>query len=427
MLDPKLIQDDMTTVEKAVDLKAAKVDMGEIKKWAQKVRDLTKMTEEVQREQNLKARQMAELRKTDPDKFSVLKKDQRIARDKQKKLEEDLKKAVEQFDLIWQWVPNLPLNDVPVGDESKNNELSRWGNPRAASGARSHDEIGRQWNLYDPDAGVRLAGSRFSVLRNEGALLERALIWWMLEKHVSLGYQEISPPYLATEESLFGSAQLPKMKDDMFFCEETKHYLIPTAEVPLMNLHRGEILPEAELPMWYVAHTPSFRKEAGSYGKDVKGLIRQHQFHKIELFALTRPEDSEEALEKIRKDAEAILRALELPYRVVELATQDLTFASAKTYDLEVWMPGQGAYREISSCSTCTDFQARRTQTRYRPNSGGRPRLVHSLNGSALAIGRTWAAILENFETEDGRVRVPEVLRPYMGGKEVIPQPNRDR
>jgi len=231
-----------------------------------------------------------------------------------------------------------------------------------------------------------------------------------MEKHVSRGYQEISPPYLATVESLFGSAQLPKMKDDMFFCEETKHYLIPTAEVPLMNLHRGEILPEADLPLWYVAHTPSFRKEAGSYGKDVKGLIRQHQFHKIELFALTRPEDSEDALEKIRKDAEEILRALELPYRVVELATQDLTFASAKTYDLEVWMPGQGAYREISSCSTCTDFQARRTRTRFRPDSGGRPRLVHSLNGSALAIGRTWAAIVENFETKDGRIRVPEVL-----------------
>jgi len=338
---------------------------------------------------------MSRAREGNEDIFRQRQVEQREARQHLRDLEQELRRATADFEGLWQWVPNLPLEGIPQGGEAANQEVSRWGKPRPSKGARSHDDIGKQWGLYDPDRGAKLAGSRFMVLRGDGALLERALVWWMLETHRAKGYQEISPPYLASEESMFGSAQLPKMAEDMFRCEGTGHYLIPTAEVPLMNLHRDEILEESLLPLWYVAYTPSFRKEAGSYGKDVRGLIRQHQFPKVELFGLTRPEDSLKGLEKIREDAEDILRKLELAYRVMLLATGDLSFASAKTYDLEVWMPGQGTYREVSSCSTCTDFQARRTRIRYRQKKGGRPQLVHSLNGSGLAVGRTWAAVLD--------------------------------
>ncbi|MGH9321756.1 MAG: serine--tRNA ligase, partial [Vicinamibacteria bacterium] len=265
------------------------------------------------------------------------------------------------------------------------------------------------------------SGARFAVLSGEGARLERALIHFMLDVHTKEhGYREVLPPFLVGGEALFGTGQLPKMEADLFKVQDRDLYLIPTAEVPLTNLHREEILEADELPRHYTAYTPCFRSEAGSYGKDVRGLIRQHQFDKVELVKVTSPESSFRELEALTGDAESILERLGLPYRVVVLCTGDMGFASAKTYDIEVWIPSQGRYREISSCSNCTDFQARRARIRYRPAPGAKPRLAHTLNGSALAVGRTWLAILENYQNQDGSVNIPEALRPYLDGLEKI-------
>jgi seryl-tRNA synthetase len=334
---------------------------------------------------------------------------------------EEVKGAIERFLLV---VPNVPDSSVPVGkDESSNVEVRRVGQPRAFDfEPKSHWDLGPELGILDFERGARISGARFTVYWDLGARLERALIQFMLDLHGSRGYREIIPPYLVTAGTLTGTGQLPKFEDDLFKTRagDRDLYLIPTAEVPLTILHGGEILEAGEIPKKYVAFTPCFRSEAGSYGKDVRGLIRQHQFHKVELVKLTTPESSMDELEAMVADAEEVLKRLELPYRVIVLSTGDMGFAAAKTYDIEAWLPGQEAYREISSCSNCTDFQARRASLRYRPEPQARPRFLHTLNGSGLAVGRTLIAVLENYQQKDGSVVVPEALRPYMGGTERI-------
>ena len=334
---------------------------------------------------------------------------------------EEVKATIERFLLV---VPNVPDASVPAGkDASANVEVRRVGTPRAFDfEPKSHWDLGPELGILDFERAARISGARFTVYWDLGARLERALIQFMLDLHGSRGYREIIPPYLVTADTLTGTGQLPKFEGDLFktTAGDRDLYLIPTAEVPLTILHRDEILTAEELPKKYVAFTPCFRSEAGSYGKDVRGLIRQHQFHKVELVKLTTAESSMDELEGMVQDAEEVLKRLGLPYRVVALSTGDMGFAAAKTYDIEVWLPGQQAYREISSCSNCTDFQARRASLRYRPEPQTKPRFLHTLNGSGLAVGRTFVAVLENYQQPDGSVVVPEALRPYMGGTERI-------
>ena len=319
-------------------------------------------------------------------------------------------------------VPNLPHESVPAGgDETANLEVRRWGNPRdfAAEGfePKDHVDLGVALGILDLERAAKITGARFSVLAGAGARMERALINFMLDLHTSEhGYREVLPPFIVNAQALFGTGQLPKFEADLFkLTDERQFYLAPTAEVPLTNMHSDEILKESDLPISYTASTTCFRSEAGSYGRDVRGLIRQHQFDKVELVKLTRPEDSYAALEQLTRDAERVLQLLGLPYRIVVLSTGDMGFSAAKTYDIEVWLPSQSNYREISSCSNCESFQARRAQIRFRREGKSKTEFVHTLNGSGLAIGRTWLAIVENFQRADGSVSVPEVLVPYLG------------
>ena len=320
-------------------------------------------------------------------------------------------------------IPNIQHSTVPEGKTPDDNrEVRRYGNlPQFAFTPRDHSEIGVSLGILDFERGSKIAGARFTLYKGLGALLERALINFMLDIHTRENkYTEVLPPFMVNRACMTGTGQLPKFEDDLFKIEGWDHFLIPTAEVPVTNIFRDEILKEGELPIYYTAYTPCFRKEAGSYGKDVKGLIRQHQFNKVELVKFTKPETSYDELEKLTSDAEKILQRLDLPYRVALLCAGDIGFSSAKTYDIEVWLPGQGKYREISSCSNFEDFQARRANIKYKPKDGGKPRFVHTLNGSGLAVGRTLVAILENFQQEDGSVIIPDALRPYMGGVERI-------
>jgi seryl-tRNA synthetase len=313
----------------------------------------------------------------------------------------------------------LPHSSVKVGaNESENREVRRWGEPSKFDfGAKNHWDIGEELNILDFGRAAKIAGARFVVYRDLGAKLERALINFMLDLHTTEhGYREMLPPALVNRRALVGTGQLPKFEEDLFHLAPGDYFLIPTAEVPLTNLHRDEMLEPEDLPIKYVAYTPCFRSEAGSYGKDVRGLIRLHQFNKVEMVKLCEPENSYDELESMTRNAEEVLKRLQLPYRVVELCTGDMGFASAKTYDLEVWLPGQNAYREISSCSNCEDFQARRANIRYRKDKKGKPLFVHTLNGSGLAVGRTLVAVLENYQQKDGSVIIPEALRTYMGG-----------
>ena len=321
-------------------------------------------------------------------------------------------------------LPNLPHESVPVGkDESANVEVRRWGTkPELAFEPKDHVDLGTALGILDLDRAAKIAAARFAILNGEGARLERALISFMLDVHVrEHGYQETLPPFIVNKAALFGTGQLPKFEADLFkLTDERELYLVPTAEVPVTNYHREEILDAAQLPLRWVAYTPCFRSEAGSYGRDTRGLIRQHQFEKVELVKYALPENSYDELESLTRDAEVILQKLGLHYRTVALSTGDIGFGSAKTYDIEVWLPSQNTYREISSCSNYEAFQARRAQIRFRRAGGAKPEFAHTLNGSGLAIGRTWIAILENYQQEDGSIVIPEALRPYMGGLEKI-------
>jgi len=333
-----------------------------------------------------------------------------------------LKEIEDERERLLLRLPNLPDDRVPDGlDEKSNRVVDTWGTPPTFDFApKAHWELGEALGILDFEAAARMSGARFAVLRGAGARLARALTWFMLDLHRERGYQEILPPFLVKRHAMEGTGQLPKFEAEAFkTAGENELFLIPTAEVPLVNLHREEILEPEKLPIWYVAYTPCFRAEAGSYGKDVRGLIRQHQFDKVELVKLTTPETSADEHEALTQDAEAVLRKLELPYRKVLLSAGDLGFGAAMTYDLEVWLPGQDTYREISSCSSCGDFQARRANIRFRQGPKVN-RFVHTLNGSGLAVGRTLIAVLESYQQADGTVRVPEALRAYLGGLEVI-------
>jgi seryl-tRNA synthetase len=339
--------------------------------------------------------------------------------------EERLKEIEARFRPILQTIPNVPHESVPVGQTSEQNvEVRRWGqSPKFDFQPKPHWELGEQLGVLDLERAAKLSGARFAVYWDVGAKLERAIANFMLDLHTrEHGYTEVLPPYMVNSDSMYGTGQLPKFAADLFKCENTDLWLIPTAEVPLTNLYRDEVIEAARLPLSVTGYTPCFRSEAGSYGKDVRGIIRQHQFQKVELVKFSRPEDSYEQLEKLTHDAETVLQRLGLHYRVVVLCTGDMGFSSAKTYDIEVWLPGQNLFREISSCSNFEAFQARRANIRFKPEGKGRSEFVHTLNGSGLAVGRTWLAILENYQQADGTVVIPDALRPYMGVDRITPK-----
>ena len=342
-----------------------------------------------------------------------------------KNLDEDIKALDEKLNALILTIPNIPHSSVPVGpDESANRLERRWGTPpQFGFEPKPHWEIGEKLDILDFERAAKVTGARFTFYKGLGARLERALISFMLDLHVKEhGYEEVLPPFMVNRDSMIGTGQLPKFEEDMFHLEKVDYFLIPTAEVPVTNLYREEILAEADLPIYHVAYSPCFRAEAGAHGRDTRGLIRQHQFNKVELVKFVQPESSYEELEKLTANAEKVLQLLELPYQVVCLSSGDMGFSSAKTYDLEVWLPSLGLYREISSCSNFEDFQARRANIRFRPAGGGKPEFVHTLNGSGLAIGRTTSAILENYQAEDGSVAIPRVLQPYMGVEKICPR-----
>ncbi|HTH51510.1 MAG TPA: serine--tRNA ligase [Pyrinomonadaceae bacterium] len=344
-------------------------------------------------------------------------------KDKQTELEKQRDEADASMQELLQGLPNIPAADVPVGpDESANKEIRRWGDPKEFDfEPKDHVDLGESLGILDFERAGKISGSRFAIMNGNGARLERALVNFMLDTQREAGYTETLPPFLVNRNSLFGTGQLPKFAEDLFHTTDERGLaLIPTAEVPVTNYHAGEMLDLAELPKRYTAYTPCFRSEAGSYGRDTRGLIRQHQFEKVELVKITTPETSEEEHEKLTADAERILQLLGLPYRTMVLSTGDMGFSAKKTYDIEVWLPSQKTFREISSCSNCGDFQARRMNTRFRRAGGEKPEFVHTLNGSGLAVGRTWIAVVENYQQADGSIAIPEVLQQYMGGLEVI-------
>lgn len=422
MLDPKLLRNNPDTVINA--LKNRKGDTSLVDKFVkvdEKYRKLLREVEEMRTEQNKISDEIGERKKAKQKADDLLSKVKTIS-DNIKKLEEELKGFEEGVRDVLLLIPNLPHMSVPVGISEKDNlEVRKWGEiKKLGFKPKTHDEIGEKLGILDFTQGVKVARSRFVNYRGLGAALERALINFMLDLHTKEhGYFEVFPPILVNAQSMIGTGQLPKFREELFKCADDDLYLIPTAEVSVTNLHREEILTIEKLPINYVCYSPCFRREAGSYGKDTKGIIRQHQFNKVELVKIVEPEKSYAELEKLTAHAEKVLRLLGLPYRVVELCTADLGFAAAKTYDLEVWFPGEGKYREISSCSNFESFQARRANIRYKVTATSKTEFVHTLNGSGLAVGRTFAAILENYQQEDGSVVIPEVLRSYLNDEQI--------
>jgi len=385
-------------------------------------RNILLEVEALKEKRNAGAKQVGALKKAGEDAGALMEEMRQIG-ERVKELDEKAALIQSELDDLALRIPNRPHQSVPVGkDENDNVEIRRWGEPRKfAFEPKPHWDIGEYLEIMDFERGVKLAESRFTVLKAEGARLERGLMNFMLDLHTqNHGFLEIAPPILVNSETMKGTGQLPKFAEDLYRCDNDDLWLIPTAEVPLTNLHSGEILSESELPKYYCAYTPCFRREAGSYGRDMRGMLRQHQFDKVEMVKLCVPEKSYDELEHLTGCAEKVLQLLEIPYRVICLCTGDMGFGASKTYDLEVWLPSQNCYREISSCSNCEDFQARRMNTKYRPASGGKPRFIHTLNGSGIAIGRCLIAIMENFQNEDGSVTVPQALRPYVGGIDKI-------
>ena len=420
MLDIRYLRENLEEAEKRLGTRGGVFGLARIRDLDETRRRLLTEVESLKARRNAVSQEIGRLKKEKKDITELLKEMQQVSA-KIKDLDARVSECEKELKDFLLTIPNIPHPSVPIGADERDNRVIRvWGEPTEFDfSPKEHTEIGEALGILDLERAGKLAGARFSLLMGMGALLERALINFMLDLHTKTrGYTEVLPPFMVKKECFIGTGQLPKFEDDQFKIEGWDHYLVPTAEVPVTNIHREEILREKDLPIYYTAYTPCFRKEAGSYGKDVKGLIRQHQFNKVELVKFSLPETSYDELESLTKDAEEVLKLLKIPYRVVSLCTGDLGFAAAKTYDIEVWLPGQARYREISSCSNFEDFQARRASIRYKPSSGGKPRFVHTLNGSGLAVGRTLVAILENFQTEDGSVVIPEALRPYMGGIE---------
>lgn len=421
MLDLKRIRTDFETV--ANKLATRGVDTAllvELKELDEKRRDLLVKTETLKADRNTASAAIATAKRNKEDASEQISAMQALGADI-KAIDAELATIDEKVTAIITTLPNTPHDSVPVGaDEEENVEVRRWGTPRQFTfEPKAHWDLGEDLDILDWERGAKVTGARFLFYKKLGAKLERALYNFMLDEHGKEGYEEIITPYMVNHDSMFGTGQYPKFKEDTFELDETNFVLIPTAEVPLTNFYRDEILDVKDLPIYFTAMSPSFRSEAGSAGRDTRGLIRLHQFHKVEMVKFATPEQSYDELEKMTANAENILQKLNLPYRVLALCTGDMGFSAAKTYDLEVWIPAQNAYREISSCSNTEDFQARRAQIRYR-DEDGKVKLLHTLNGSGLAVGRTVAAILENYQNEDGSVTIPEVLRPYMGGVDVI-------
>lgn len=425
MLDQRLVRDNPEQIANELGRRGKAVDLTRLQVIAQQQRKLEEERSGLQAEGNRIGKEVGQKIKSgaDPkgDEVAELRHQGNAIKQKVAVLEEEEKHLSSQLKEQLLTYPNLPSPDCPDGrDESDNIELRRWGTPRKEEGLEEHWQIAERLNLFDTERSVRIAQSRFVTLFGQGARLERALINFMLDLHTGKGYREVLPPVLVNSASLTGSGQLPKFAEESFRCADDDLWLTPTAEVPLTSLHRDEIIPADQLPLRYVAYSPCFRREAGSYGRDTRGLIRLHQFNKVELYWFVHPDHAHEAHAAITADAEAVLQALELPYRVLELCTGDLGFSAARTYDLEVWLAGAGAYREISSCSVCGDFQARRSSIRTK--DGKATRLVHTLNGSGLAIGRTMAALLENGQQADGSVLLPQALIPYFGSDRLQPE-----
>ncbi len=424
MLDLKFIRDNRELVKQSISERGVELDLDQLLELDVKRRELLQESEQLKNMRNKVSKELGQLMKAGED-VAERREEMRRTGDRIKELEEQVREAEDAVYQLQIRVPNVPHDSVPRGmDESFNEEVRRWGEPRQFGfEPLPHWELGEALDILDFARGVKIAESRFTLLRGMGARLERALMNFMLDLHTQEhGYTEIFPPILVNEQSMFGTGQLPKLEAEMYRCRDDNLFLIPTAEVPVTNIHRDETLPEASLPRLYVAYTPCFRREAGSYGKDTRGLIRQHQFNKVEMVRFAHPDRSYEELEILTSDAESVLQRLGLPYRVVILSTGDLSFSASKCYDLEVWLPSSGTYREISSCSNFTDFQARRSDIRYR-TADGKSQYLHTLNGSGIAIGRTVAALLENYQEPDGSVIIPENLVPYMGGLERIEPP----
>jgi seryl-tRNA synthetase len=422
MLDVKLLRENLNEVKARMATRGCAIDWDEFVKIDRERREALANIERLKEKKNRLSGEIGKLKKSGGDAAALMRQGEEVS-EAIRNAEGPLADIETRFERLMLTLPNLPHPSVKIGkNETENREVRRWGEPAQFDfPAKNHWDIGEELGILDFERAAKIAGARFAVYRDAGARLERALINFMLDLHTSEnGYKEMLPPALANRASLIGTGQLPKFEEDLFRLVPGEYFLIPTAEVPLTNLHRDETMEREQLPIKYVAYTPCFRSEAGSYGKDVRGLIRQHQFNKVEMVKFTEPETSYEELESMVQNAEEVLKLLKIPYRVVELCTGDMGFASAKTYDLEVWLPGQNTYREISSCSNCEDFQARRGNIRYRKEKKGKPIFVHTLNGSGLAVGRTLVAVLENYQQKDGSVIVPEALRRYMGGMERI-------
>lgn len=422
MLDPKLLRQDMDAVTAALGKRHYTLDTATFVQLESSRKDLQTRSETLQADKNNLSKQIGKARASGENTDELMAQVNAMG-EALDTLQDQLGNVQARLDTFLLHVPNTPDDSVPAGkDENDNVEVRRWGQPRQfAYTPRDHVDLGESLGLIDFALAAKITGARFSVMRGDMARLHRALIQFMLDTHRQHGYQEVYVPYMVNSDSLRGTGQLPKFEEDLFkLNNEQAYYLIPTAEVPVTNFMRDVIVEPAQLPAKYVCHTPCFRSEAGSYGKDTRGMIRQHQFEKVELVQFVRPQDSTDALEALTADAERILQLLELPYRTIVLCGGDMGFSSAKTYDIEVWLPAQDTYREISSCSNFKDFQARRLQARWRNPETKKPELLHTLNGSGLAVGRTLVAIIENFQNPDGSITIPEALRPYLGGITVL-------
>lgn len=429
MLDAKRLRTELAEVAAALKTRGFELDVAQIEALEAQRKDLQTKAQDLQAERNARSKNIGKAKAQGEDIAPLLAEVENLKT--QLEDAESAANAVQaQLEEIFAGIPNVPHASTPIGGgEEENVEIRKWGTPTEfAFEPKDHVDLAEGLGLYDNDAAVKIASARFSVLKGNLARLQRAITQFMLDTQAENGYQEVYVPYMVNQHSLRGTGQLPKFEADLYKISKNEEhdtndrdlYLIPTAEVPITNLVRDEIIDEAALPIRMVGHTPCFRSEAGSYGKDTKGLIRQHQFEKVELVQIVHPQKSYEALEELVGHAELVLQKLNLPYRVMSLCTGDIGFSSAKTYDLEVWLPGQQAYREISSCSNFEDFQARRLMARFRGADKGKPQLVHTLNGSGLAVGRTLVAVLENYQNADGSITVPEALRGYLGGQETI-------
>jgi seryl-tRNA synthetase len=423
MLDIKYLRQNIEFVRRKMLERGQEMDFGPFIALDAKRLDILHEVELLRNERNTASKEVGEKKRRKEDASALIARMGEVST-RIRELDECLKGTEAELNEMGMIIPNIPHESVAYGTSSEENPIVRtWGEKKLFNfQPRPHWEIGEKTNTLDFARGAKITGARFTLYRGLGAMLERAIINFMLDLHIAEhGYTEMLPPFLANRESMTGTGQLPKFAEDLFKVEKTDYYLIPTAEVPVTNIHRDEILSEKDLPIYYVAYSPCFRAEAGSYGKDTRGLIRQHQFNKVEMVKFTTPETSYDELEKLTLNAEEVLKRLNIPYRTVSLCTADLGFSSAKTYDVEVWLPGQDTYREISSCSNFEDFQARRASIRFRREGSGKVEFVHTLNGSGLAAGRTTVAVMENYQQTDGGVLIPEALRPYMRGIDRIP------